>query len=114
MMGNLRTSWVHFCSKIIVEQAVPTNIFLTLLADWTAYFTQTIYPDMRPALLRLFTAICFIYFSTHLSAQNCFNTGLNGTVINLPCNQNCVNVPVRIPHLKGTSSYTVNNVPYNT
>jgi gliding motility-associated-like protein len=67
---------------------------------------------MRPALLRISIAFCFIYLSTQLSAQNCFNTGLNGTVINLPCNQNCVNVPVRIPHLKSTDTYSVVSVPY--
>jgi gliding motility-associated-like protein len=66
------------------------------------------------SLLRLFIfIILFVSLSDSLSAQNCFNTGLNGTVINLPCNQTCVNVPVRIPHLKGTSDYKVNAVPYN-
>lgn len=68
---------------------------------------------MRPAFLKLNAAIiCFLSVSLSLQAQNCFNTGLNGSVINLPCNQNCVNVPVQIPHLKSTSTYTVNNVPY--
>ncbi|MEI9807621.1 MAG: SprB repeat-containing protein [Bacteroidota bacterium] len=38
---------------------------------------------------------------------------MNATVINLPCNQSCVNVPVRIPHLKSTSDYTVNSIAYN-
>lgn len=83
------------------------------MLDCEPYFTQTIYPDMRPALLRI--SIAFIYLisiSDRLSAQNCFNTGLNGTVINLPCNQNCVNIPVRIPHIKSTSTYTVNTIAY--
>src|ERR1700704_4878177 len=69
---------------------------------------------MRSVLLRLsFAFISFICLSFCLSAQSCFNTGLNGTVINLPCNQNCVNVPVQIPHLKSTEDYKVVSVPYN-
>jgi len=68
---------------------------------------------MSSAFLRpFFVFICFTFLSGHLFAQNCFNTGLNGTVINLPCNQNCVNVPVRIPHLRSTSTYLVNNINY--
>ncbi|HEY6504022.1 MAG TPA: gliding motility-associated C-terminal domain-containing protein, partial [Chitinophagaceae bacterium] len=68
---------------------------------------------MRSALLRLFIAVPVVLFlSGPLSAQNCINTGLNGTVIDLPCNQNCVNVPVRIPHLKSTSDYTLNTIAY--
>jgi gliding motility-associated-like protein len=69
---------------------------------------------MRFALLRLSVAfISFICLSPGLSAQSCFNTGLNGTVINLPCNKNCLTVPLRIPHLKSTSDYAVMSVPYN-
>lgn len=67
---------------------------------------------MRSALLRIFLAFILFSFSARVTAQNCFNTGLNGTVIDLPCNQNCVNVPVRIPHLKSTSTYLVNNIDY--
>ncbi|MBL7743354.1 MAG: SprB repeat-containing protein, partial [Chitinophagaceae bacterium] len=68
---------------------------------------------MRPALLRIFIAVTGIFFiSGPLSAQNCFNTGLNGTIINLPCNQNCVNVPIRVPHLKQTTNYLVGSIPY--
>src|SRR5262245_38499052 len=68
---------------------------------------------MRSAFLRTFLVLfCFTFFYCQLDAQYCFNTGLNRTVINLPCNQNCVNVPVRIPHLRSTTTYTVNSVPY--
>src|SRR5258705_11119743 len=67
---------------------------------------------MRPALSRI-AFLFLIFLSGSLSAQNGFNTGLNGTVINLPCNQICVNVPVRIPHLKSTTDYTVNSIAYN-
>jgi len=67
---------------------------------------------MRSALSRSFFAFLLLSLSARLTGQNCFNTGLNGTVINLPCNQNCVNVPVRIPHLKSSSTYLVNNINY--
>ncbi|MBC7946407.1 MAG: gliding motility-associated C-terminal domain-containing protein [Chitinophagaceae bacterium] len=68
---------------------------------------------MRPALFRPIIIIFIITLSGTLSAQNCFNTGLNGTVINLPCNQNCVNIPVKIPHLKSTTDYALNTIAYN-
>lgn len=69
---------------------------------------------MRLITLRLILLMspCFI-FCTTLDAQNCFNTGLNGRIINLPCNTNCVNVPIKIPHLKSSSSYTWSTIPYN-
>lgn len=68
---------------------------------------------MRFASVRLCIAVSGLFLlSGSLSAQNCFNTGLNGTVINLPCNQNCINVPVRIPHLKSSSDYSVYAIPY--
>ncbi len=68
---------------------------------------------MRPASRLSIAFLLLILLSAPANAQNCFNTGLNGTVINLACNQNCVNVPVRIPHLKSTSDYIVNSIPYN-
>ena len=67
---------------------------------------------MRPALLRLAIFLfCLICLSHDPSAQ--INTGLNGTVINLPCGQNCITQAFRIPHLKSSSDYTVNTVAYN-
>ena len=68
---------------------------------------------MRSLLKLLIAAIGLLFFSENLKAQTCLNTGLNGTVINLPCNENCINVPVRIPHLKSTTDYTVNDIPYS-
>ena len=68
---------------------------------------------MRLNLVRLTMTILFLMGLVNLSSsQNCFNTGLNNTVVNLPCGQNCVNVPVRIPHLKATSDYSVAPRPY--
>ena len=90
------------------------DIFRNLLATGLLYSPKPLHPDMRPAFLG--SSIFFILVissADRLSAQSCFNTGLNGTVINLPCNQNCVNVPVKIPHLKSTTDYTVASVPYS-
>jgi gliding motility-associated-like protein len=70
---------------------------------------------MRPALLR-FTAIYFsvLFLAQRLGAQNTgFSTGLNNTVINLACNQNCVTQAFQIPHLKSTGDYVVTTIPYN-
>jgi gliding motility-associated-like protein len=68
---------------------------------------------MRLNLVRLTMTILFLMGLVNLSSsQNCFNTGLNNTVVNLPCGQNCVNVPVRIPHLKATTDYRVAPRPY--
>src|SRR5437868_12562799 len=67
---------------------------------------------MRPALFRLTVIFfCSIYLSNTLSAQ--INTGLNGTIINLPCGQNCITRNFRIPHLKSSSDYSVTSVTYN-
>jgi gliding motility-associated-like protein len=65
----------------------------------------------RTIKLLLWLACCSA-FPAALSAQAGYSTGLNKSVINLPCNQNCVNVPLRIPHLKTTADYTVSSVPY--
>ena len=89
-----------------------TDIFLNLFPPWTPNFTQTFTPDMRPALLRLVIFLfCLTGIYDYSSAQ--INTGLNGTVINLPCGQNCISQAFRIPHLKSSSDYTVNTIAYN-
>lgn len=60
---------------------------------------------------RLFTlALLYLLFSNHLAAQSNF-TGLNGAVINLPCNQTCL-TPLKIAHLKKPSDYTVSSITY--
>src|SRR5258706_4603369 len=67
---------------------------------------------MRPALLRLaLIFFCVICLSDSLFAQ--INTGLNGIVINLPCNQNCITRDFKVPHLKSTSDYNVTTIAYN-
>ena len=68
---------------------------------------------MRSGLLSFFIAVTIFFFLPgQVSAQNGFNTGLNGTVINLPCNQNCVTQAFKIPHLKSTSDYSINLIGY--
>jgi hypothetical protein len=60
---------------------------------------------------RLFTlALLYLLVSNNLTAQRNF-TGLNGAVINLPCNQTCL-TPLKIPHLKKPSDYTVSSITY--
>ena len=69
---------------------------------------------MRLKLLGSLTAVCFFLFlSGPLKAQNCIPTNINGTVINLLCNQVCSTLVFQIPHLKSTSDYTLVSVPYN-
>src|SRR5690606_12670552 len=68
---------------------------------------------MRPLLKLTLLACGLICSFQNLNAQSGYNTGLNGTVINLPCNENCVDVPVRIPHLKSSSDYTVSSIAYD-
>ena len=54
-----------------------------------------------------------LLLSVHqLHAQSCIATGLNGTVINLPCGVNCAPLSFKVPHLKSTSDYSVLSVPY--
>src|SRR5688500_17640141 len=47
-----------------------------------------------------------------VAAQNCLSTGLNGTVVNLPCNMTCSPFSFKAPHLKSTAEYTVVSIPY--
>ncbi len=45
-------------------------------------------------------------------AQNCLPTNINGSVIKIGCAQTCTNLLFKIPHLKSTADYIVNNIPY--
>jgi gliding motility-associated-like protein len=69
---------------------------------------------MRLTLLR-FSAIVATFFSFLLSAkaQNCIPTNINGAVFNMPCGVTCQNINFQIPHIKSTSDYSVNTIPYN-
>jgi hypothetical protein len=64
-------------------------------------------PFYRLSVLLLF----FISYQPS-SAQNCFSTGINGTVINLPCGVSCTPLNFKVPHLKSTSDYNLVSIPY--
>lgn len=68
---------------------------------------------MRSLSKLLLIGIAFLFSVPSIVAQSGYNTGLNGTVVNLPCNENCVDIPVRIPHLKSSSDYTVGSIAYD-
>ncbi|MBC7874245.1 MAG: hypothetical protein H7Y01_09635, partial [Ferruginibacter sp.] len=54
-----------------------------------------------------------VFFSTTSNAQNCIPTNIGGAVFNLACNQVCSTLVFSIPHIKGTSDYSVNSILYN-
>jgi len=58
----------------------------------------------------------FLVCSAAVSAgfgQSCVPTNINGTIINLSCNQTCSTLTFRVPHLKSSSDYTLTTIPYN-
>jgi gliding motility-associated-like protein len=67
---------------------------------------------MRLVSSCLLTAL-FICSIQKVSAQNCLSTGVNGTVVNLPCGVNCAPMSFKVPHLKSTEDYNVVSIPYN-
>lgn len=68
---------------------------------------------MKLKLLRLFAAVgCIFLLSGTLKAQSCIPTNINGTNINLLCNQVCTTMVFQVPHIKGTDDYVINNIPY--
>lgn len=68
---------------------------------------------MRWNVLRLPAVIAFIVLlSGSLAAQNCIPTAINGTTINLACNQVCQSLPFQVPHMKSTVNYSVVSIPY--
>lgn len=67
---------------------------------------------MRLKFLRLILLGCFVFLTgTSLSAQGIF-TGINNTVIDLPCTQVCTNLNFQVPHLKSDDDYQVVSIPY--
>ena len=61
---------------------------------------------------RYYFALLFFLFANKTFSQDGFVTGLNGTVINLPCGTNCSNLTVKVPHLKTSSNYSLISIPY--
>ncbi len=55
--------------------------------------------------------LVFHFFSGTVSAQGIF-TGINNTVISLPCTQPCTNLNFQVPHLKSDENYQVVTIPY--
>ena len=68
---------------------------------------------MKLKLLRkvAFVVVCTFFSITTLTAQGIF-TGINSTVINLPCTQACTNLNFQVPHLKSDDDYQVVTIPY--
>lgn len=64
-------------------------------------------------VLRLLSLTLFLLTANYSIAQSCLSTGVNGTVINLPCNDNTADMLFQIPHLKSSSTYSVVSIPYN-
>ncbi len=63
--------------------------------------------------IRFAAAICcLIVFGVETKAQSCIPTGIDGAVYNFACNQVCSDIIFQIPHIKGTSDYTVSSIPY--
>src|SRR5947208_1290159 len=51
--------------------------------------------------------ILFVLLAYKGFTQSCISTGLNGTIVNLPCNVNCTPFQFKVPHLKSTSDYSI-------
>ena len=74
------------------------------------------FPYFLPQALMSFTKwllpILVICMGGRTSAQNCISTGLNGSIVNLPCGINCSPLKFKVPHLKSTSDYQVVSIPF--
>lgn len=69
---------------------------------------------MKLKPLRNFAAIgCLLFVSGFLKAQSCIPTNINGTTVNLLCNQVCTTMVFQVPHIKSTSDYTLSTIPYS-
>lgn len=67
---------------------------------------------MRLNHLRLLLLVfLFQFFSGTVNGQGIF-TGINNSVINLPCTQPCTNLNFQVPHLRSAEDYQVVTIPY--
>lgn len=55
--------------------------------------------------------LVFYAFPVMLKAQGIF-TGINNTVISIPCTQACTDLNFQVPHLKSDENYQVVTIPY--
>jgi gliding motility-associated-like protein len=67
---------------------------------------------MKKKLLRCFAALVLGLLPVFAYAQSCIPTGLNGTIIDYVCPQACTNISMQIPHVKGTTNYTVSSIDH--
>lgn len=63
---------------------------------------------LRPTYL----LITFHLILQESGAQTCRRSDINGTNINLLCNQVCSTLVFRVPHIKSTSDYALTSIPY--
>lgn len=63
--------------------------------------------------LGLLFLLSLIISTGHLQAQSCVPTNLNHSVIQLSCNNPCLNLGFQVPHLKATTDYISSSIPYN-
>ena len=75
------------------------------------YFSILIY-NMRSVFTILVFGIFIFIGGLSLKAQNCIPTNINGTTINVSCNQPCTTLNFSIPNIKSTSDYSFGKVPY--
>ncbi len=67
---------------------------------------------MRKFLYPLFATFFLLSVNLAAIAQSCLPTNLNNTVVTIPCGAACTNLSFKVPHLKSTSNYLVNSIPY--
>ena len=67
---------------------------------------------MKKIIVKFLLVLSICSIAKGSIAQNCLPNNINGSVINIGCTQTCTNLQFRIPHLKSTADYTVNNIPY--
>jgi gliding motility-associated-like protein len=61
---------------------------------------------------RLAVVLALLIACTHGYAQNCFNTGLNNSSVNLACGVTCYTRPIQVPDIRSTDNYVVSQVAY--
>jgi len=67
---------------------------------------------MKRIVINFFSLVFICSLAENSHAQNCLPTNINGSVTSIGCTQTCTNLLFKIPHLKSTADYTVNNIPY--
>lgn len=76
------------------------------------FFRLHIQLVMKLKCLYLVTVLSISFLAPQfIKAQGIF-TGINNTVINLPCNQVCTGLNFQVPHLRSDDDYQIVNIPY--